>query len=186
MKTSKCLTAICVVALLAGAIQLRAETEAQAKARQALEQKMRELDTKQPGKAAPALAAPSVPEVAAPAAPAQPAPPAAPAAPPAPAAAAPTVEAGFADAPPPSDTPEIERARAALHQKMTQLDVQWPGAAARVARPQEFSFKSIEPPPSPLSGSKDARLAGLLQRYKSDEISPEDYHKQRAAILAEP
>ena len=34
--------------------------------------------------------------------------------------------------------------------------------------------------------SKDERLMLLLARYKADQITPEQYHTQRAAILAEP
>jgi hypothetical protein len=38
----------------------------------------------------------------------------------------------------------------------------------------------------PADATKEQRLAELLRRYRGDEITPEDYHKQRAAILAEP
>jgi hypothetical protein len=44
----------------------------------------------------------------------------------------------------------------------------------------------LEAPPSSLSASKETRLAELLQRYKADQITPQEYHTQRAAILAEP
>jgi len=44
---------------------------------------------------------------------------------------------------------------------------------------------NIEAPASPLSGTKQDRLAELLRRYKADEITPQDYHKQRAQIIAE-
>lgn len=44
---------------------------------------------------------------------------------------------------------------------------------------------NMEAPASPLSGSKQDRLAELLRRYKADEITPQDYHKQRAQIIAE-
>ena len=43
----------------------------------------------------------------------------------------------------------------------------------------------VTPPASPLSGSKEQRLATLLQQYKSDQITPQQYHEQRAKILAE-
>jgi len=33
---------------------------------------------------------------------------------------------------------------------------------------------------------KEAQLQALLARYKADLITPEQYHKQRAAILAQP
>ncbi len=35
-------------------------------------------------------------------------------------------------------------------------------------------------------GSKEQRLADLLEMYKSDQISPAEYHNQRAKIMAEP
>jgi hypothetical protein len=44
---------------------------------------------------------------------------------------------------------------------------------------------NLETPASPLSGSKQDRLAELLRRYKSDEITPQEYHTQRAKIIAE-
>ncbi len=43
--------------------------------------------------------------------------------------------------------------------------------------------------PGPGSGAemtRDQKLADLLRRYKADEISPADYHSERAKILAEP
>ncbi len=44
---------------------------------------------------------------------------------------------------------------------------------------------NMETPASPLSGSKQDRLAELLRRYKIDEITPQEYHLQRAKIIAE-
>jgi hypothetical protein len=35
-------------------------------------------------------------------------------------------------------------------------------------------------------GSKEQRLGVLLQQYKADQITPQEYHAQRAKILAEP
>jgi hypothetical protein len=34
--------------------------------------------------------------------------------------------------------------------------------------------------------SKQARLADLLRRYQADEITPLQYHTERAKIVAEP
>lgn len=42
------------------------------------------------------------------------------------------------------------------------------------------------PPQPALSGTKEQKLAELLRSYKNDEISPADYHKERARILAGP
>jgi len=41
-------------------------------------------------------------------------------------------------------------------------------------------------PPLPISPSKEAQLQSLLQQYKSDQITPEQYQIERAKILAEP
>jgi hypothetical protein len=45
---------------------------------------------------------------------------------------------------------------------------------------------TIPPSDLPISATKEERLAELLRQYKADTITPEQYHKQRAAILAEP
>jgi hypothetical protein len=44
----------------------------------------------------------------------------------------------------------------------------------------------IQAPPPAISADKGARLAELLRKYKADEITPEEYHKQRTKILSEP
>jgi hypothetical protein len=41
-------------------------------------------------------------------------------------------------------------------------------------------------PASPVSASKAGQLKALLEKYKADQITPEEYHQQRAAILAQP
>ena len=40
--------------------------------------------------------------------------------------------------------------------------------------------------PAPAPNSKAARLADLLQQYKTDKITPTTYHAERAKIMAEP
>jgi hypothetical protein len=47
-------------------------------------------------------------------------------------------------------------------------------------------FPPIEPPPLPISMAKQQRLAELLRKYKADDITPAQYHEERARILAEP
>ena len=42
------------------------------------------------------------------------------------------------------------------------------------------------PPPLPISPAKQAQLQGLLEKYKADQITPAQYHAERARILAEP
>jgi len=51
---------------------------------------------------------------------------------------------------------------------------------------KEAGFTPIVAPPLPISATKEQQLDALLAHYKADQISPEEYHKQRAAILAEP
>ncbi|MCX7723582.1 MAG: hypothetical protein N2379_11095 [Verrucomicrobiae bacterium] len=45
---------------------------------------------------------------------------------------------------------------------------------------------TFEMAPLPLSAEKQRRLAELLAKYKADLITPEEYHRERARILAEP
>ena len=60
-------------------------------------------------------------------------------------------------------------------------------AQAKIKQAQAAAgFKPIAAPPLPISDSKAARLQELLKKYKADEITPEEYHKQRTAILTEP
>jgi hypothetical protein len=51
---------------------------------------------------------------------------------------------------------------------------------------KEMGLKPIEAPALPISAAKAQKLDELLARYKADHISAEEYHTQRAAILAEP
>lgn len=184
--------------------------DAQARALEALRQKMHEGQPQQP--AAPATVA----------TPAAPPPPITPVTPPAPAPVAGPARSADHDAqaralealrqsmnagqvqqpgtPPPApaatgspgatDSSAQVRAQQALEQKMRELDARQP-VAPLVTTPvaptfPTVAFKPIEPLPSPVSGPKAQRLAELLRQYRADQITPEDYHKQRAAILAEP
>jgi hypothetical protein len=46
-------------------------------------------------------------------------------------------------------------------------------------------FPPLEPPPPAVSAVKQQRLDNLLQRYKADLVTPEQYQSERAKILAE-
>ena len=48
------------------------------------------------------------------------------------------------------------------------------------------AFPPLAAPPSAVSADKDQRLQELLRKYRADQITPEEYHQQRAKILAEP
>jgi hypothetical protein len=45
---------------------------------------------------------------------------------------------------------------------------------------------NMEAPPSPLTSAQETKLADLLARYRADQISAQEYHTQRAAIIAAP
>ncbi len=119
-----------------------------------------------------------------------------------------TAETGpaFAPVPPPASVEATGRTEAALRQRMSELNTQAatppsdtrfkpvPGiasaevAATPPARSKALeassSFKPLEAPALPISAEKKAQLDDLLQRYKADLITPEEYQKQRAQILA--
>jgi hypothetical protein len=58
--------------------------------------------------------------------------------------------------------------------------------ASKVDVGSDIGLKPVAAPALPIGASKEARLQALLTKYQADQLSPEDYHKQRAAILAEP
>ncbi|HWC59750.1 MAG TPA: hypothetical protein VHC44_08655 [Verrucomicrobiae bacterium] len=49
-----------------------------------------------------------------------------------------------------------------------------------------ISLPALTGPPSPLSPAKQQKLDELLQQYRADQLTPQQYHEQRAKILAEP
>ena len=124
---------------------------------------------------------------------------------PQPSAAAPTA----APAPAPAETQPVpqDAARAALEQKLYELDktptqpTAAPGQVSGspekpgIATPQsqvtaripgkELGLKSIESPLMPISSTQLAQLQDLLGKYERNEITPAEYHRQRAAILAQ-
>lgn len=204
MQTTKFLVVIgTVAAVWAGPLQSLAapDSEAQAKMREALRQKMEALNTQ----AAPAPTAPTpapAPKIA-PVAPAAAAPtvvvpvPVEAAAAPAVVATAAKSDSKFSDVPESVDNPVAEKQREALRQKLTEpvavtAAVAAPAhpaapAPAKAATSVVASQPQAEPAIAPaFSGSKQGRLAALLQQYKADQITPQQYHMQRAAIIAEP
>jgi hypothetical protein len=124
--------------------------------REALRQKMNQLDA-QPAPAVPQTAVVAPSVQKAPAPVAQPAP----ASTPAPAAQA-TTTAGQSPAPAPQ-----------------------PPTKPKAIKGQQ-SLPPLQNAPPAVSADKEQRLQELLSKYKADQISPEEYHQQRAKILAEP
>jgi uncharacterized protein YgiM (DUF1202 family) len=57
---------------------------------------------------------------------------------------------------------------------------------ARGATMDSETAALFQPPPLPISADKQVRLKDLTERYKADQITPAEYHAQRARILAEP
>jgi hypothetical protein len=47
-------------------------------------------------------------------------------------------------------------------------------------------YKPLEGPPPPVSADKQQRLHELLGRYQADQLTPEQYHQERAKILESP
>ena len=147
-------------------VQPRADSEAIAKAREALREKLKELEAQQ---SAPSAAASRPPLVVT-------TPPTKP-----PPAAAPVTA-------PPEPNPALspaeqkkQDAAAARAQKGAQRRAEKAGAYNRPTR-----FPVIDAPPVPFSADKQSRLAELLRKYQTDELTPEQYHEARAKIIAEP
>jgi hypothetical protein len=51
---------------------------------------------------------------------------------------------------------------------------------------KELGLKPIESPLLPVTATQQAQLQALLAKYKANQISPEEYYKQRAEVLAQP
>ena len=64
--------------------------------------------------------------------------------------------------------------------------VSTPPAPAAPPKPsgKASNFPPMQPPDLPITGDKNQKLADLLQKYKADQITPEEYHSERAKILA--
>lgn len=216
MQIRKCLLAVCF-AVASLSVQA-ADTEAQIKAREALQKKLQDIDAQAAVTNAAAPAQPVPPAAPAPAAapavtPAEPPPPQ-----PAPAAAAaaaataaavpeaaPAAAPEMGGVPVAADPAVIEKAREAMHKKMDELAAQTPAEPAPVPPPMNPEPKTkvaVTPPPPPpkppkssdglppipgpdlpISAEQQQQLSALLQRYKADEITPDQYQAERAKIL---
>ena len=187
-----------------------ADQAALEKAREALRQKMNELNTGGQPAVAPVTTAPA--PAPAPVAPAPaPAPATAPVAPAsavvAASAAAPTViqtpGGPTLVLPPSADPAAIEKAREAMRQQLGQVPQQPVAGAAQppggtkthvataTPAPKPASapkgmpvFEPLQGPPSSVPAEKQVLLAALLQKYLADQITPDQYHAERAKILA--
>ena len=61
-----------------------------------------------------------------------------------------------------------------------------PEPKAAPATPKPSEPPAPEPVPLPITGVKQQRLTKLLEAYKNDQLTPAQYHQERAKILAEP
>jgi hypothetical protein len=213
---SKLFPAICALIFCSSLMAVRADdTPDQAAARTALIQKMNEMPA-QPSVPPPVVVTPATPTVEAPApvVVAPPVAPAlAPALASNTEMFLPTPAPNM-NTSPTLDNDAQAKARAALLKKMSELGDQsaatppsaqekvviqkspTPAAAAPVAAPAvmepkpamvaEPMVKPIETPALPISETKEERLQALLEKYKADQITPEEYHTERAKIIGEP
>ena len=240
MQISRCFSLACATAIVFSPILLRADNEAQIRAREALEQKMQQMNAEPATSAPPATVTQPPPAPPAPVQKPTPPPVQQPAVtqsttpvstppPPAPKPAkkkvkapkpAPAEKGNFAPITNAGDTQTDEKLQNALQQRMTQTPAPpieqqapptapeshkktkevatqssnpQPPPAPRPAPPQAAlqpppvsTLPPLPAPPSPLSASKQQRLDVLLQQYRSDQITPQQYHDQRAKILSEP
>lgn len=80
---------------------------------------------------------------------------------------------------------EAMRTRMATESTATASTAPSATKSAATSSTRAASFTPLTPPPSPLPASKSQRLQALLEQYKADQITPEQYHSQRAKIIAE-
>ena len=74
--------------------------------------------------------------------------------------------------------PAVSRVKPGVTSATNQINAIFPG--------KELGLKPIEAPLVPISATQQAQLQALLTQYKANQISPEEYHKRRAEILAQP
>jgi len=102
-----------------------------------------------------------------------------------------TPELPVVQGPNPVAPEKLDAAREALRQEMVEAEAQEQArkeAERRDAalRQQSGGYEPLRGPPVALAASKQLRLQNLLAAYRADQITPEQYHAERAKILAEP
>jgi hypothetical protein len=190
MQISRILPLACAAAVLLSCFAVRADdNEAQMRARQALEQKMKDLPP--PAEETPATSAKkkkAKKESTATTAPIYSAPATAPvvetAPPTAPKVVEPTPPAAPVISAPVTPAPTNPAVTATPKPAQPPIEEYHPAKPAPQNPPA--GFPPLEAPASSLPASKEQRLQQLLQLYKADQITPQEYHDQRAKILSEP
>ena len=158
MQTSKFLAAVCAISFCASSyLFARADDPAQAKAREALRQKMAEVNAQQ---ATPPAAEPAPAPVMSPQ--------------PAPAMSSPAVEMPaqetFAPIPPPSPDAVTERAQEALRQKMAELSAQPVVPAPVVAAPAPVAAPVVNSATTP-SPAETAAAEAAARQAKASKVN---------------
>jgi hypothetical protein len=179
----------------------RASDEAVEKAREALRQKMSELENAAPSESPASVTTP------------------APAVVQQPAMETPAPQENVFQTPPAVSDNDVEKARQALREKMSQIEeakkaaqpevvstpektepekmekpekvekiekAEKPKAEKRkeVTRKDPNAFPPLSAPATGLSAEQEQRLADLLEQYKADKLTPDQYHEERAKVLA--
>lgn len=80
---------------------------------------------------------------------------------------------------------EAEKRAAKTTKAPPQTAASEPKPSAKMAVPALPTFAPMEPPPLPISADKQRQLAELLEQYKADKVTPDEYQRQRAKILSE-
>lgn len=92
--------------------------------------------------------------------------------------------ASDSDVGPKADPETIAKAREAVRQRVQSMS--YADTASRAGNAVGSNFVPMEGPPLEISSEKHDRLNSLLQRYKADQLTPEQYQTERAKILAGP
>ena len=85
---------------------------------------------------------------------------------------------------PKADSESLAKAREAMRQRMSSMT--YADSTSRAGNSPALNFQPLEGPPLPISSEKQQRLRELLERYKVDQVTPEQYQVDRAKILAGP
>ncbi len=110
-------------------------------------------------------------------------------------APAPTTTANYAPQPAPTPAPAANYApvptTSSTHPNLPEQPTPQPGPAPVAAKnqpptPPSLSLPALQGPATGLSSAKEQKLNELLNQYRADQITPQQYHEQRAKILAEP
>ena len=86
--------------------------------------------------------------------------------------------------PPSADPAAIEKAREIMRQQMVLVASEPPGPAPKATPKGMPVFEPLKGPPPTISAERQAELSALLQKYRADLITPDQYHAERARILA--